>query len=198
MDIRDRLLSAAAHVYAETGYRGATTRRIAQEADVNEITLFRHFGSKDALIQEAIRRAAHIDLTPLPQEPVDPERELTDWCSARFQHLYGLRSLIRKVMGEMEEHPDIVRYAEGCPSDSGCELYRYVERLKACGLASADVNAAAATTMLMGAMFADAMSRDIMPELYRMSAEESIAEYVKVFLSAIGVSGGARDSRSAR
>ena len=197
MDIRDRLLSAAAHVYAETGYRGATTRRIAQEADVNEITLFRHFGSKDALIQEAIRRAARIDLTPLPENPVDPERELTDWCRARFQHLYGLRSLIRKVMGEMEEHPEIVRYAEGCPSDSGCELYRYVERLKACGLASSDVNAAAATTMLMGAMFAEAMSRDIMPELYKISADESIAEYVKVFLCALGARDRGRDGAQA-
>ncbi len=197
MDIRDRLLKAAADVYAETGYRGATTRRIAQEADVNEITLFRHFGSKDALIQEAIRRAAQVDLTPLPENPVDPERELTDWCRARFQHLYGLRSLIRKVMGEMEEHPEIVRYAESCPSDSGCELYRYVGRLKACGLANADVNAAAATTMLMGAMFAEAVSRDIMPELYKMSADESIAEYVKVFLCAIGASSGAREQRAA-
>ncbi|MEO7475110.1 MAG: TetR family transcriptional regulator, partial [Gemmatimonadales bacterium] len=39
MNVRDQLLTAAARVYAEVGYRGATTRRIAQEAGVNEITL---------------------------------------------------------------------------------------------------------------------------------------------------------------
>ena len=57
MTVRDQLLAAAARLYAEAGYRGATTRRIAVKAGVNEITLFRHFGSKDALIREAITRA---------------------------------------------------------------------------------------------------------------------------------------------
>ena len=56
MNVRDQLLAAAARVYAEAGYRGATTRRIALAAGVNEITLFRHFGSKDALLREAIAR----------------------------------------------------------------------------------------------------------------------------------------------
>ena len=42
MDVRDKILLAAVTVFAEVGFRGATTRRIAQEAGVNEITLFRH------------------------------------------------------------------------------------------------------------------------------------------------------------
>ncbi len=54
MNVRDQLLAAAARVYAEGGYHGATTRRIASAAGVNEITLFRHFGSKDALLREAL------------------------------------------------------------------------------------------------------------------------------------------------
>ena len=61
MTVRDQLLEAAARLYAETGYRGATTRRIAMQAGVNEITLFRHFGSKDALMREAIARAGSSD-----------------------------------------------------------------------------------------------------------------------------------------
>jgi len=50
MESRERILAAAARVYAEHGFRGATTRRIAEEAGVNEITIFRQFGSKAALI----------------------------------------------------------------------------------------------------------------------------------------------------
>ena len=57
MSVREQLLDAAVRLYAEAGYHGATTRRIASAAGVNEITLFRHFGSKDALIREAITRA---------------------------------------------------------------------------------------------------------------------------------------------
>ena len=58
MSVREQLLVAAARVYGEVGYHGATTRRISVEAGVNEITLFRHFGSKDALLRDAIDHAA--------------------------------------------------------------------------------------------------------------------------------------------
>ena len=57
-DTRDRLIDVTARLFAEAGYHGTTTRRIAQEADLNEVTVFRHFGSKDALIREALRVVA--------------------------------------------------------------------------------------------------------------------------------------------
>ena len=50
---RDRLLIAAAEVFAEKGFRGATTRDIAERAGITEPMLFRHFGSKVALFEEA-------------------------------------------------------------------------------------------------------------------------------------------------
>lgn len=188
MDIRDRLIEAAARVYAETGYRGATTRRIAQLAGVNEITLFRHFGSKDALIQEALRcRAGHAEFATLPENPRDPRSELLEWCRSRFEHLYASRSVIRKVMGEMEEHPEIVPIASQGATESACELVRYVSRLIELGLAAPDTNPRAASTMLMGALFAEAMGRDIMTDLYALDVEDAIAEKVHFFTRALGV-----------
>ena len=67
MDIRDRILEAAKRVYAQHGFRGATTRLIAIEADVNEVTLFRTFGSKAALFEALM--AAHNAQTPIPELP---------------------------------------------------------------------------------------------------------------------------------
>ena len=96
IEIRDKLLEAAARVFAETGYRGATTRRIAHEAGVNEVTLFRHFGSKGDLIQEALHG---FGATPagsdLPQEPVDPEPSPGGAASARADLIWAPRSSIR-------------------------------------------------------------------------------------------------------
>ena len=51
-----RLLDAAARVFAQSGLEGATTRKIAREAGVNEVTLFRHFLTKEKLLAEVIRR----------------------------------------------------------------------------------------------------------------------------------------------
>ena len=114
MDARELLLEAALKVFAEHGTRGATTRRIAHAAGVNEVTLFRHFGSKEGLLREALatspRALAFVD-THLPETPVDPEAELTEFCRHHHQALFESRSIIRKCMGEFEEHPETTRTA---------------------------------------------------------------------------------------
>ncbi|MBM4237319.1 MAG: TetR/AcrR family transcriptional regulator, partial [Euryarchaeota archaeon] len=51
---RDRVLSAALEVFGRKGFNGATTREIARQAGVNEVTLFRYFGSKEALFASVI------------------------------------------------------------------------------------------------------------------------------------------------
>ena len=67
MEIRDRILEAAKRVYAKHGFRGATTRLIAIEADVNEVTIFRTFGSKAALFDALMQ--SHVAHSPLPVLP---------------------------------------------------------------------------------------------------------------------------------
>ena len=49
-ETRERILVAAREVIGRKGKRGATTREIADVAGVNEATLFRHFGTKEALL----------------------------------------------------------------------------------------------------------------------------------------------------
>ena len=52
-----RILEATLELLGRVGYRGTTTREIAQRAGVNEVTLFRRFGSKESLAREAITHA---------------------------------------------------------------------------------------------------------------------------------------------
>jgi AcrR family transcriptional regulator len=189
MSVRDQLIEAAGRLYAEAGYRGATTKRIAVEAGVNEITLFRHFGSKDALIREAISRAESslASAVRLPGSPREPFRELRDWARAHLSELRDRRSLIRTSMGEIEEHPGIFSGENSPPAAAAKDLARYLRQLRANGLAKAPFDEAAASTMLMGVLFADAMGRDIMPDMYRNDPEEAVDQYVKLFLRGIGV-----------
>src|ERR671916_2617479 len=87
-DSRERILEAAARVYAQYGFRGATTRLIAQEAGVNEVTLFRLFGSKAQLFDELLHKQLHASNVPvLPKEPGDPEVELVEWCTALLSQM---------------------------------------------------------------------------------------------------------------
>jgi AcrR family transcriptional regulator len=188
MSVRDQLLEAAARLYAEAGYRGATTRRIAMQAGVNEITLFRHFGSKDALIREAIARAgSSIEAQALPDPPRDPSRELKDWAKAHIAALRKRRSLIRTCMGEIEEHPGIFAGGNSAPAVAAKALCQYLRRLRETGQAKAQFDEGAASTMLMGVLFADAMARDIMPDMYRNEPDQALDEYIRLFLRSVGV-----------
>ncbi|MEO5797923.1 MAG: helix-turn-helix domain-containing protein, partial [Gemmatimonadales bacterium] len=63
MSTRTSLLDVTARIYSEFGWRGTTTRRIAEAAGVNEVTIFRQFGSKEALLLESIQSASREEST---------------------------------------------------------------------------------------------------------------------------------------
>ena len=199
MASRQRILEAALRVYEEAGFRGATTRRIAAEAEVNEVTLFRIFGSKESLLSEAIRAGAGAGATDpcgLPEQPVDPELELTSWCDAQMKHLRGNRSLIRKTMAEMEERPELGPCACAGPRLASHTLRAYIERLCRGELVDADCPAEAASTMLLGVVFSDAMWRDTMPEVFPQPADDAPRLYARLFLKAIGFRGAHEERRT--
>lgn len=52
----DKMLLAAIDLMAEKGFKGAATKEIAAAAGVSEMTLFRHFGSKQNLLEAAVDR----------------------------------------------------------------------------------------------------------------------------------------------
>ncbi|WP_375487385.1 TetR/AcrR family transcriptional regulator [uncultured Mycobacterium sp.] len=53
-EVRSRLIAAGRDVFAERGYAGASTKEIARRAEVGEVLLFRHFGNKAGLFDEAV------------------------------------------------------------------------------------------------------------------------------------------------
>lgn len=183
---KQQLLDAAVRVYAECGFRGATTRRIAEAAGVNEVTLFRLFGSKAALISAAIHAVSLSGRpSPLPDEPRDPQRELTTWAEHDHRFMLETRGMIRTSMAEMAERPECAGTATNHPTQSFIQLTRYVERLAARGLIPSAADAKPAAAMLMGTIFADAMGRDLMPEMFPPE-KTAPATYVRLFLKSIG------------
>ncbi|MFL5605947.1 MAG: TetR/AcrR family transcriptional regulator, partial [Gemmatimonadaceae bacterium] len=164
---RERILEAAARVYAKHGFRGATTRLIALEAGVNEVTLFRTFGSKSALLQAVLaQQDSDCSGVPLlPAQPVDPVAELTAFTEASLQKLREIRPLLVQTMSELEERPEAADFA--CRGRTAVHdmLWEYSNKLHAQSPQEpADV--ATAVTMLTSTMMGDAMGRPMVPEAY--------------------------------
>jgi AcrR family transcriptional regulator len=64
---RESLLDAAARTFSSVGIRGATTREIARKAGVNEVTLFRHFKSKEQLLRAVLQRGLASEVAMMDQ-----------------------------------------------------------------------------------------------------------------------------------
>jgi len=100
-------MSAAARVFARDGLDGATTRAISREAGVNEVTLFRHFGTKEHLIEAVVGSA----FGPAGHPAAGPDaggRSLRDDLVSfgrRYEALLVANlPLIRTMIGEIHRH----------------------------------------------------------------------------------------------
>ena len=183
MATRDSLLDVTARLYSEHGWRGTTTRRIAEAAGVNEVTLFRQFGSKEALLLEAIGQAAFEHLVvSLPETPSNLTAELTYWGEAQHRSITAMRGIIRSCLAESEERPGLAPQACGGGAVAAADLTRYLMLARARDMIAPAGAIDAAAIMLINAIFMDAMTRDIMPAAHLYSPEQSIELFVDLVL----------------
>jgi len=184
-DSRERLLEVAARVYAEAGYHGTTTRRIADEAGLNEVTLFRQFGSKDALLREAIEQADVHGRPLLDSDAADPIAELHRWALACFLRFYQHQKLIRQVLGDTVQRPEIAPRICEDTSDEMNQLVAFLTVWEERGVLRAGdamiVQAGAA--MLVHSLLSNALWRDLVPDL--PTPETCVRLYVEVLLRAL-------------
>jgi AcrR family transcriptional regulator len=88
---RARILAAAADLFYRHGIRAVGVEAIAEAADTNKMTLYRHFASKDELVAEYLRQSATAAdgcWERLAQtHPGDPLAQLGAWLEEMARHL---------------------------------------------------------------------------------------------------------------
>jgi AcrR family transcriptional regulator len=91
---RNRIIEAASKLFSEKGYAGSTTRAIAEKAGVNEVTLFRHFGSKENLAREIMNQFGGLAIA----------ENFESHLSGNYrQDLYLIGGMMLKVMTERND-----------------------------------------------------------------------------------------------
>ncbi|MDI6891034.1 MAG: TetR/AcrR family transcriptional regulator [Thermodesulfovibrionales bacterium] len=109
----EKLLEATLRLISEKGYLGATTREIAQGAGVTELTLFRHFGSKERLFEEVLSRYTFLPklkklLPELEELPYDKALRI---LGIRFlETLKERKPLVKIMLSEVNLYPDKIRF----------------------------------------------------------------------------------------
>jgi AcrR family transcriptional regulator len=97
---KERILAAASDLFYRHGIRAVGVESIAEAAETNKMTLYRHFASKDELVAEYLRRSAR-------------EADCC-WAELEREHPGDPLAQLRAWFGEMADHvasPDL----RGCP-----------------------------------------------------------------------------------
>jgi hypothetical protein len=109
--------------------------------------------------------------------------------------------MIRKCMGELNERPSMTEYAFNAPIRATKDLCAYFRRMRESGFTDLEFDEVAAASMLIGALFHDAMGRNVMSEALPQR-DKAATYYVDLLLRGIGVdtvtTGSARAATSRR
>jgi len=96
---RERILSAAAHVFAEYGYAAGTTNRIAERARISIGSLYQYFPNKDAILASLLVR--HID------RGTWTEADQLDLSAGSLEAT--VRALVRDAIDNHGDDPQLLR-----------------------------------------------------------------------------------------
>jgi AcrR family transcriptional regulator len=185
---RERLLEAASRVFAQAGLRGATTRGIAEAAGVNEITLFRLFGTKERLLAAVLERAATVQADALADDQLwtgELERDLRRYAELFNAVLEQNEHLIRTLIGEARRYPEQARQLifEAVQSSRKCFI-AYLDAAAKRGAIRPDVDVAAAGDAFTGMLLSGMLRRPNQRKL-GYSSETYVSSCVEIFVRGI-------------
>jgi len=186
---RQRLIDAAIRVCSERGLHGATTREIAEVAGVNEVTLFRHFGSKEKLIAalfEQVLATLSDSLNDTEADEQNLERDLFRYAQHHNALLVANEALIRAIIGEAQRHPEQARQVMCEAGRAKRELLiEYLQAAQKAGSVREDIELGPAVDAFTGMLLAGMLRRTSFKDYVDYSADEYLHTIVDLFIRGI-------------
>jgi AcrR family transcriptional regulator len=150
---KKRILAAAELVFSRDGFQGATTREIARQAGVNEVTLFRHFRTREELLRATVDQGcatfeALVERSDEVWKDQLPKR-LVHYVQEMYSVVRQREALVRAFVSEARILPESIRSALQEFMDQ--RKARFVARLKQAqqlGLVRKDVDLSAASDLI--------------------------------------------------
>ncbi len=108
MNTHEKIIKAAFELFSQKGYLGTTTKEIAALAGVSEITLFRHFGSKEKIFEEVISNKSFLlDLKSLLPKIADLDLKdaLLEIATENTKKLILKKGAIKIFFSEVDRYP---------------------------------------------------------------------------------------------
>ncbi|MBW4428573.1 MAG: TetR/AcrR family transcriptional regulator [Nostoc desertorum CM1-VF14] len=188
---RTRLIEAASQVFAGLGVQGATTREIARVAGVNEVTLFRHFASKEQLLGAVIENALALQIEALAHSEAWTQNlkiDLKQYAILYNTMLEAQEDLIRTFIGEAKRHPEAAKQViQEAAKPLGDKLVAYLQSSQKRGTVKANLDPFPAVDMFTGMLLAGMLCRSAKFNKGTYTSDDYIETCVDIFVCGISV-----------
>lgn len=183
----DRVLDAAAQLFAERGYQATTTRQLAERAGVNEVSVFRGFGNKQGVLAAVVQRV--VAEQPGRAASALSELALADAVSelAHREVTNGLRDggLMTRLAFEARTVPEVAELFAGGPQANLAAMAAFFAERQGRGEVRADLAAETIAEAFFSLTSSFVIMRTVLgfesgPE---HAVEQSVADLVTLFLS---------------
>ena len=193
-DTEQRILEAALRIFASEGYTGATTRRIAEEANVAEVTLFRKFQSKENLLREVLlkNRAAFSALDNLfqPEKNSDLETDLRTLGKNISKAMKNnkedskRRMLMFMLFEEGRRRPDVAEILSSIFQMNITRLKEYFE-LQIKNGKMRNINPRSASITFISHFVHTSLLRGVLGDSFLGDSDEEIERFIDIFTNGI-------------
>lgn len=106
----ERIIQAFIELFRDYGYKGTTTRAVAERAGVNEVTIFRHFVNKKGIMEAALQSVSyHPKLEKIIHEQMTWNLEHDLWVIAESYQTYmeKIKDLVLIGLREADMFPEL-------------------------------------------------------------------------------------------
>jgi AcrR family transcriptional regulator len=185
---KESLLQATLKLISEKGYIGATTREIAHLAGVTELTLFRHFGSKEKLFEELLKSYTFLPKLKelLPElDGLSCEDALTLIATRFLLTLKERKSFIKIMYSEVTIYPDQIRAVYNKFIDElRATMASYIKSLQEQGVLRKDMSPEMAGRVFLWILIAYFRSEEIMRPsgMKKNVMEKHVREMIDIFM----------------
>lgn len=183
---RKKILEASLKLFSEKGFIGATTKEIAKEAGIAEITLFRHFPTKESLFEEVISRYSFLpalrDLLPEIRK-LSYEDALATIARKFLDTLLLRKDLIRIMQTEIHRYPEQMQKIYNSLIDEVIRtLASYFEEMQEKGILSEfDTDMGARAFLGMFFSYFNAQEFKMRKKFKGDDREKTIHEFIRIF-----------------
>lgn len=132
INTEDKILNASIVLFSQKGFSAVTTKEIAKEAGLSEMTLFRHFESKHNLFEKAFDKFIFSPKLIALFEGLewDLERDLYTICSTYQDTLFKNQKIILMHFKNDELNPDFDATLFKFPNEFKKLLCYYFEEMR--------------------------------------------------------------------